>query len=163
MPLFTAFPPVTGSGNFLVSKYSNTEEIVVYSQQGTDCENIFREDISMIPIKSIELKKVGRSPVNWDSYGAHSPNQTAVATAQKFQRSLNSKHIFNYSITPSADGGIAFTFRKGSKIADIVFDNDGEIFACTSDINDPPKAFQIGNDQDSFIICLEKIVAYLNQ
>ena len=143
-------------------KYCNTVlDTVQYQQQESDPHIYFDEDISMIPIKGAELQEIGRTPDRVEIGGFPAPSFKAIQLAEKFQGVLNLKHFFKYNITPTADGGIAFTFNKNEKLADIEFYNDGEIVAGMSSRDEHPKIWEVRDDRQTFSSDFQKISIYL--
>lgn len=77
----------------------------------------------------IELTRVGSLPDDWDGDGAASPNVMARKLAWLVLDACEERGKVPSGIVPSSDGGIAVTFRVGSKYADIECFNDGDILA----------------------------------
>ena len=155
------------NNNYLFSrKTGNTDENKVsyhieYSVD-TDYDTHFRRDISMIPIKSLELGKIGRYADNWDGYNSPGPNKIAVDMAHEAFDLLSANHFFNYHISPTADGGIAFTFRNAGKLADIIFYNDGDIDAGTYPEEGDTSSWDVEKDKDSILSTYNRIKEYLD-
>lgn len=64
---------------------------------------------------------------NWDSYGAPSPNSTALDNAARILQHMKPFDLALVSIVPSAEGGVGFCFARGDRYADIESSNDGDI------------------------------------
>lgn len=80
---------------------------------------------------------------NWDSYGAPAPNFVAGINAELVLEELTPADPTPTRIVASAEGGIAITFRDGSKYADIETLNTGIILAVLSDRTTTPIVWQV--------------------
>ena len=79
------------------------------------------------------LETVGKG---WDGYDADKPSQESIDGARSILRSLQEVLITPQKITPSAEGGVAFSFKAPkSKRAQIEILNNGERFAHLYDLN----------------------------
>ncbi|MEX0702321.1 MAG: hypothetical protein WD069_09520 [Planctomycetales bacterium] len=66
---------------------------------------------------------------NWDGYGAPAPNERASSVLRLGLSYLIERNLFPTAVLPTAEGGIAMTFRSGERFASIEFLNDGDIVA----------------------------------
>lgn len=90
-----------------------------------------------------QLKTFRELSKNWNSYGAESPNNTAIHWAQKVINVLNKFDFPPTGIAPSAEGGIGIYFSKGKLYADLECFNTGEILAVISDSKTEPTVWEI--------------------
>ncbi len=96
--------------------------------------------------------------VDWDSYGADPPNETAIRSAQRVLGVLAGFDFKPSGVSPSAEGGICFWFDASGVVslwdggstlyADIECFNDSEVLAVTSDGKGNPDVWEVGVEPD---------------
>ena len=64
-------------------------------------------------------------------------------------------------MVPSAEGGLAISFREGEKYSDIEFLNSGEILAVIHDKGEEPLVWEISDNQDDIEQTLDRMSSYL--
>jgi hypothetical protein len=102
-----------------------------------------------------ELSRLSQLSDDWNSDGAEAPNNVALYWANEVLRESVRGNYRPHRIVPSAEGGIAITFRSGQKYADIECFNSSEILAITSDGETEPEAWVV--NPDNILFTLEKI------
>jgi hypothetical protein len=80
-----------------------------------------------------KLQKLSVLPENWNSYGAHAPNQVAITSAKQFLGELNSRNLEPSRIVASAANGVSLCFFRPQKYAEIECYNTGESVAIIKD------------------------------
>jgi hypothetical protein len=108
-----------------------------------------------------ELRGFRSLPKNWDSYGAESPNATAVQWGITALGRLH-EDVEPHRVFPSAEGGVVITFRRGNRYADIECYNTGEILGTLSDGTGHPIVFDVAVRGTGVDDAIEKIREYLN-
>ncbi|MCA1596080.1 MAG: hypothetical protein LC772_06615 [Chloroflexi bacterium] len=63
----------------------------------------------------------------WDSYEAPAPNLIARSLAEETLRLLVEAGFEPDRVAPSAEGGVAFSWRRANGDANVEFFNDGEV------------------------------------
>lgn len=108
-----------------------------------------------------KLKKLETLKSDWDSYGAEIPNKKAFYWTRQTLEIMFAKGIYFGKVVPSAEGGLAISFRKGLKYADIEFLNSGEILAINHESNKKPLVWKISEDEIDIEDSLQKIWCFL--
>lgn len=110
-----------------------------------------------------ELESLKNLQTNWDSYGAEAPNHNAIYWARETLDLMHEKGIFQGTLVPSAEGGLAISFRSGNKYSDIEFLNSGDILAVIHKSNKPPKVWEVSWNKDDIEQSLEEISSFLRE
>lgn len=91
-------------------------------------------------------------PVGWDGYEASPPQEPALTRAYWFLWTLWDAGLWPDRIAPSAEGGVAFSWRGNGKNANIEFFNSGEVFTATRDSNGFPVVEKVDDWKDALKI-----------
>lgn len=83
----------------------------------------------------------------WDSYNAEPPNSNARYWAKESLVYIQQYHLFPCRIAPSVEGGIAISWKKDDKKANIEFFNTGEILTATRDKAGKPIVKEFTTDE----------------
>ncbi len=99
----------------------------------------------------------------WDGYDAEIPSADVIDEARKVLRSLQNQLTKPQKVGPSAEGGVAFTFRSGDRRVQIELLNNGERFAHLYDLhgNSDTQDWTENDIQDNFERLLNPVRAYL--
>jgi hypothetical protein len=111
----------------------------------------------------LELKRLGTLQNGWDSYNAEAPTEKAFYWTRETLNIMHSNGFFDGKVVPSAEGGLAITFRRGEKYSDIEFLNSGEILAVTHETGQRPNVWTVPCDEDGIQKTLENISYFLNK
>lgn len=85
---------------------------------------------------SAQIENLGNLVEGWDGYNAPKPSRQAIAEAQAILEGMQQELVKPYWISPSADGGVAFSFASpGNKRAQIEILNNGERFVHLYDLD----------------------------
>jgi hypothetical protein len=85
---------------------------------------------------SKQLDQLKSLAVGWDGYDAPTPSADAIGAAKTLLQHMQNELLKPQRITPSAEGGVAFTFAAtGQRRAQIELLNSGEKFAHLYDLN----------------------------
>ena len=76
-----------------------------------------------------KLEKLAALPDDWNGYGAHAPNETAIHNATQFLEELATKNLEPSRILASAADGVSLCFFRSQKYAEIECYNTGESIA----------------------------------
>lgn len=76
-----------------------------------------------------ELDKLSALPDDWNSYGAHAPNEIAIQKATLFLDELKAKNLEPSRILASAANGVSLCFFRPKRYAEIECYNTGETVA----------------------------------
>jgi hypothetical protein len=98
---------------------------------------------------------------NWDSYGAPSPDSIAVKNAVRILKLMQPIDLERVNIVPSAEGGIAFCFKRRDRYADIETSNDGTILGVSYVGMETPLLINVGSSEDSIKAGLEHVRAFI--
>lgn len=83
-------------------------------------------------------------PREWNSYDSPIPNHLAVDLASNLVSYLSSIGLKPDIATPTAEGGVGMTFRRGNRLASLEIDNDGEVLALTEFDGGTPAVWSAG-------------------
>jgi hypothetical protein len=100
---------------------------------------------------------------NWDSYGAESPNDTALNWTKEVLRILFHLDFPPTKITPSVENGVGISFICNNKYADIECFNEGDILAITSDGQGNPEVWEVEATTLGITSTIEKIRVFLQR
>jgi len=106
------------------------------------------------------LKDISALPAGWDTYGAEAPNEQSRKLASKVLDVLELCNLLPDRLSPSAEGGIAFSFADGDHRAGIEVYNTGEIAAIWSGQN-PPIVWESEHSENALKKAIEQIRACL--
>lgn len=108
------------------------------------------------------LKRASQLKRGWDTYDGDPPNQTATALALKVLTLLRAAALPPTRLLPSAEGGIAMSFVKDSRRAEIEIYNTGEIAAVAHSGQDRPTAWDLEGRDESILAAIEQIRVHLS-
>ena len=94
----------------------------------------------MLNKDALNWKELSQLKRGWDSYNAEPPSQAAITKAKQIAKQLTLQPT---KITPSAEGGVAITFIKGRRYADIECFNEGSVVAGISSGNGRPACWEL--------------------
>jgi hypothetical protein len=89
------------------------------------------------------LARMGALRMDWDSYGAEAPSNSAIEVSRSVLKILAESEFEPASIDPSAEGGVCLSFRRGDRYGDIECFNSGAILAVTSTGGDETNVWEI--------------------
>ena len=92
------------------------------------------------------LDSFGRLVPGWDSYQAPPPNARARFNAAAALDDLSSMDFPPHRVAPSVEGGIALSWRKGDRDANIEFFNTGEVLTEMRDVDGMPIIEDVGSE-----------------
>jgi hypothetical protein len=95
------------------------------------------------------LLRLHSTKPDWNGLGSAPPTYDAIARAISVLWALRATHLQPTRVTPSAEGGVAVTFRKGGRFASVESLNSGEIVLLTSDGTGNPRAWAIDSSDDA--------------
>jgi hypothetical protein len=101
--------------------------------------------------------KLRELPTNWDGYGAPTPNATAAAFAKVILEECLAKNFVPSAVVPSSEGGIAVTFRRGVRYADIECFNEGDLFAAFDSGEGVPTVWPVGSGSAGVRAAIDEI------
>lgn len=104
-----------------------------------------------------KLDLLTQLPVNWDSYGAAAPSQDARAKALNVLEACRTEAYQPDALVPSADSGVAITFKKQGLYASIECLNTGEITGLISKRDGNPSAWLIESDTEDILRSVQTI------
>lgn len=109
------------------------------------------------------LSRLSELSDGWDSYQAPRPSTLACSHAGEALKLLaRGVGTPPQRLAASVEGGVAISWRRGPRDADIEFFNDGEIFAATSGDTGEPHIWQVVADEDDLASALETIREFLD-
>lgn len=97
-----------------------------------------------------ELERIdgfGSLARGWDSYSAEPPNRTARVWAREAINILDSMEFPPDRVAPSVDGGIALTWSREGKYANIEVFNSGEVITAKRDGDGNPVLTEVPTDK----------------
>lgn len=89
------------------------------------------------------LQQLAELTSGWDGYGAEPPVATSICKAKQIIEALGVLSLAPSNIVASVEGGVAITFRRKDKYADIECLNSGEVLAVTSDGRNEPAVWEV--------------------
>jgi hypothetical protein len=107
------------------------------------------------------LKDISALPAGWDTYGAEAPNERSRKLASKVLDILELCNLLPDRLSPSAEGGIAFSFVDGDNRAGIEVYNTGEIAAAIWSGQNPPIVWESEHSETALKRAIEQIRACL--
>jgi hypothetical protein len=107
------------------------------------------------------LSNIGSLAHGWDSYGSEPPNATARSLAARILGLLDAASLVPTQLTPTSEGGIAFSFVEGSTRAVIEIYNTGEIAAATYSNQGEPTVWEIEPTEAPLLGSIEQIRVHL--
>jgi hypothetical protein len=93
-----------------------------------------------------KLESFRHLSAGWDSYEAEPPNETAIDWAGRTLDILCQMGFAADRIAPSVEGGVAISWRRGRKNANIECFNTGEFLAATSDGTGNPHVRELSGE-----------------
>jgi hypothetical protein len=108
-----------------------------------------------------QLCSLGSLRSNWDSYGAPSPNETALENAGRILERMTPFDLSMARIVPSAEGGIGFCFVVGDRYADIEASNEGDVLGVRYVGKQTPNLIPIDGTAESIESALAEIRDHL--
>lgn len=107
------------------------------------------------------VETAAKLSTDWDSYGAVSPNATAVHWARETLRILDSELLTPNRVDPSAEGGITIAFSAGDRYAHVECFNTGELVAALWRHDDNPEIWELSADAKDIEDATGKIRTFL--
>jgi hypothetical protein len=107
------------------------------------------------------LSATGSLAQGWDGYGSESPNATARGLAERILDLLENASLVPTRLTPTVEGGIAFSFVEGNSRAVIEIYNTGEIAAATYFDQGEPTVWEPQPAEAPLLGCIEQIRVHL--
>jgi len=107
------------------------------------------------------LQSLAKLQSNWDSYGAPTPNGTAVENAERILGRMNLFDLTLARIVPSAEGGIGICFSKDDRYADIESSNEGEVIGVRYVGMQPPTLIETDGTDEGIEAALKEIRNHL--
>lgn len=99
---------------------------------------------------------------NWDSNGAPAPNDRALALAERVFSTIAAATLRPDRIVASAEGGVAFVFANGDRVADIEALNSGELLASTVDYgSDESRVWELTDSNHEIVAATETFRKFL--
>lgn len=95
---------------------------------------------------------------DWNGFESVPPNQRAVRMAREVLSLLHNMGTEPDRLVASADDGIAFSFRRSDRYANIECLNSGEIYTLWYDDATEPVTHQIATDE----ICIREAISLIN-
>jgi len=109
----------------------------------------------------ITLRSLAALRSNWDSYGAPTPNTTAIENAARILEHMTLSDLALARIVPSAEGGVGFCFSKDDRYADIESSNEGGIIGVRYIGMQPPALIEIDGTEAAIEAALKEIRNHL--
>jgi len=117
-----------------------------------------RESQSWYPALRSRLDGLRELAPGWDGYEAPAPSANARFWASEALLVLASgEGCPPQRLAPSVEGGIALSWRLGSRDANIEFFNNGEIYAATTEADSIPYIWEVEPSRQGLIRSLETI------
>lgn len=113
-----------------------------------------------------QLDSLASLNAGWDGYDADAPSASVINEARKVLRSLQNELARPDKVGPSAEGGVAITFRSsGGRRVQIEILNNGERFAHLYDLQGNSNTHEWLEEEidDNFEGLLGPVRAYLEQ
>ena len=123
--------------------------------------SIFWRPVLLLNVAHQKISELASLKSNWDSYGALSPDSIAVENAARILKLMQPVDLERASIVPSAEGGIAFCFKRGDRYADIETSNDGAILGVRYVGMETPLLINVDGSEDSIKAGLEQIRMFI--
>lgn len=82
---------------------------------------------------------------DWDSYGAPIPTPATTRSAEQALEKFRSSLLLPETVAPSAEGGVAIYFSRGSQKAFIEFLNEGDVLFARYGKDDQPNVRVLSN------------------
>jgi hypothetical protein len=98
----------------------------------------FSSDEASFILLAERLAELASIAEDWDSYGAPVPLAATIASAERALEKLRFSFLLPEIVAPSAEGGVAIYFSKGSQKAFIEFLNEGEVLLARYGKDDEP-------------------------
>lgn len=80
---------------------------------------------------------------DWNSYDAEKPSPDTVKAVARFLRRLRAEFFMPNRVIPSAEGGVAVYFTRGSKTAYLEYRNSGEVILAMYDNHSDPLVVEL--------------------
>lgn len=93
------------------------------------------------------LRRMRKLSDRWNADNTEPPNTRSLFYAERIIDLLVDLNLKPHKIVPSAEGGIAITFRKAAKYADIECFNSGEIVAIMADGISESEVWEVSLDR----------------
>ena len=97
----------------------------------------------------------------WDSYEAPAPSAEVISAAEGFLEFLRNAENAPTRLTPSAVGGVAFSFRNGTKEAFVEFRNTGNAHAAFTDAASEPEVMKVRQDSTGYSELMALVASHL--
>jgi hypothetical protein len=143
-------------------KYLQSDDIAAVSRTEALCPPVVPGTVRSSDIGAYvrKLKMLRELPAGWNGYGAETPSESAVHWAQRVLETLFDFDIDPVALAPSAEGGVAISFIRGTRAATIECLNDGDVVAVTTDRVAEPRAWDVIGEND-IRDTLQRISAFL--
>jgi hypothetical protein len=105
----------------------------------------FSSDEASFILLNERLAELANIAEGWDSYGAPVPMPATIASAERALEKLRFSLLLPEIVAPSAEGGVAIYFSKGSQKAFIEFLNEGEVLLARYGKDDEPNVKVLRN------------------
>jgi hypothetical protein len=141
---------------------SNSVAEVSYIQLPADASTASVSSISLddYSLHFARLLEVHRNPDTWP-HGADGPAQIASRWASHFLHVFRSYGLEPTRVSASVEGGVAISFVKNGKYADVECLNSGEILAVTYEKNGAPDVWQVSLDSDNMALSASRIRKFI--
>lgn len=107
------------------------------------------------------LDEIANLNDDWNGYGSLKPNPTAIEYARTIVELADALQIFPTQISPSAESGVAISFSKEDRYADLECLNSGKILAVKTGDDHVTKVWEVGCDSKSIEHALQIINIFM--
>jgi hypothetical protein len=80
---------------------------------------------------------------DWNSYGAEKPSTASIEATARFLKRLIAELFMPNRLVPSAEGGVAVYFNRGTKNSYIEYRNSGDVILAMYDNNSDPQVIEL--------------------
>jgi hypothetical protein len=109
----------------------------------------------------LRLSAIARLAHGWDGYSSEPPNANARSLAAKILDLLETASLVPTQLTPTVEGGIAFSFVEVDSRAVIEIYNTGEIAAATYSDQGEPTVWEPESTEAPLLGSIEQIRVHL--
>jgi hypothetical protein len=119
--------------------------------------SVFRQRLLLFNLAQQQITALSYLQVNWDSYGAPTPNDAAIENATRILLQMQPPDLELVRIVPSGEGGVGLCFKARDRYADLETSNDGSILGVRYAGLETPILIPVDGSEDSIKAALEQI------
>ncbi len=139
-------------------RYQDTENELMVSREGSE---YVRAKIAQLELEN-RLGQLSALRANWDTYGSEPPSKESVTAAAVIAKAFIDFGLIPDAVGPSAEGGVAISFFRNRKYADIECFNSGETLAVRYSSDEKPTAWEVQVDDAASDATIQFFSKYLS-